>query len=87
MANTKSAEKAARQAVTRRAHNVAANSKMRSAVRGVVDAIGSGEKAEAETAYGAAVPVIDSMVSKGMIHKNKAARHKSRLAQRIRAMT
>jgi small subunit ribosomal protein S20 len=87
LANTKSAEKAARQAVTRRAHNIAASSKMRTAIRGVVDAIGSGEKTDAESAYTQAVPVIDAMVSKGMIHKNKAARHKSRLAQRIRAMT
>jgi small subunit ribosomal protein S20 len=87
LANTKSAEKAARQAVKRHAHNVAATSKMRTAVRDVVAAIGSGEKETAESTYAAAVPVIDSMVSKGMIHKNKAARHKSRLAQRIRAMT
>lgn len=86
MANTKSAEKAARQAVKRRGNNVAASSKMRSAIRNVVLAIGSGEKQRAETSYNEAVPVIDSMVSKGMIHRNKAARHKSRLAQRIRAM-
>ena len=86
MANTKSAEKAARQAVKRRANNVAAVSKMRTAIRNVVLAIGSGEKQRAETTYNEAVPVIDAMVSKGMIHRNKAARHKSRLAQRIRAM-
>lgn len=87
MANTKSAEKAARQAVKRRAHNVAATSKMRSAVRGVVTSIAGGDKEAAATSYKEAVPVIDSMVSKGMIHKNKAARHKSRLAARIRAMS
>lgn len=87
MANTKSAEKAARQAVKRRGNNVAATSKMRTAIRSVIMAIGSGEKKEAEATYTAAVPVIDSMVSKGMIHKNKAARHKSRLAQRVRAMS
>lgn len=86
MANTKSAEKAARQAVKRRAHNVAATSKMRSAVRGVIASIDGGNKEEAQATYKSAVPVIDSMVSKGMIHKNKAARHKSRLATRIRAM-
>jgi small subunit ribosomal protein S20 len=86
LANTKSAEKAARQAVKRRANNVAAVSKMRTAIRNVVLAIGSGEKQRAETTYNEAVPVIDAMVSKGMIHRNKAARHKSRLAQRIRAM-
>lgn len=83
MANTKSAEKAARQAVKRRASNVAATSKMRTAIRSVTLTIEAGKKKEAEAAYKTAVPVIDSMVSKGMIHRNKAARHKSRLAQRI----
>lgn len=87
MANTKSAEKAARQAVKRRANNVQATSKMRSAIRDVTLALESGKKADAETSYKSAVPVIDAMVSKGMIHKNKAARHKSRLAQRIRALS
>lgn len=86
MANTKSAEKAARQAVKRRANNVAARSKLRTAIRNVTVAIGSGNKAEAETSYETAVPVIDSMVNKRLIHRNKAARHKSRLSQRIRAM-
>ncbi len=83
MANTKSAEKAARQAVKRRANNVAATSKMRSAIRDVTLTIQAGKKSEAEASYRKAVPMIDAMVSKGMIHKNKAARHKSRLAQRI----
>ena len=86
MANTKSAEKAARQAVKRRVHNVAASSKMRSAIRSVVLSIDGGTKEAATASYKAAVPVIDSMVSKGMIHKNKAARHKSRLTSRIRGM-
>ena len=86
MANTKSAEKAARQAVKRRVHNVAARSKMRSAIRSVITSIDGGNKEAATASYKAAVPVIDSMVSKGMIHKNKAARHKSRLTSRIRGM-
>jgi small subunit ribosomal protein S20 len=86
LANTKSAEKAARQAVKRRADNVAARSKLRTAIRNVTVAIGSGDKTQAEASYKTAVPVIDSMVNKRMIHRNKAARHKSRLAQRIRAL-
>jgi small subunit ribosomal protein S20 len=86
LANTKSAEKAARQAVKRRSNNVAAVSKFRTAIRNVNVAIGSGDKADAESSYKAAVPVIDSMVNKRLIHKNKAARHKSRLVHRIRAM-
>ncbi|MFO7275935.1 MAG: 30S ribosomal protein S20 [Pseudomonadota bacterium] len=86
MANTKSAEKAARQAEKRRARNVALRSRMRTAIRKVLRAIASGDKQNAEATYRAAMPLIDSLVNKGVIHRNKAARHKSRLAARIRAM-
>ena len=86
MANTKSAEKAARQAEKHRARNVALRSRMRTAVRTVTTAIASGNKETAKTSYQNAVPVIDSLVGKQIIHRNKAARHKSRLAARIRAM-
>ena len=86
MANTKSAEKAARQAEKHRARNVALRSRMRTAVRNVTAAISGGKKEAAKTSYIQAVPVIDSLVSKQIIHRNKAARHKSRLAARIRAM-
>lgn len=86
MANTKSAEKAARQAEKNRAHNVALRSRMRTAVRQVTVAIAGGDKSTAQSTYQAAVPVIDTLVSKRIVHRNKAARHKSRLAARIRAM-
>ena len=86
MANTKSAEKRAHEAVERRARNVAHRSKVRSAVRKVVEAINAGKKAEAAAALKAASPIIDSMARKGVIHKNKAARHKSRLASQVKAM-
>ncbi|MBV9345857.1 MAG: 30S ribosomal protein S20 [Gammaproteobacteria bacterium] len=86
MANTKSAEKAARQAEKHRARNVALRSRMRTAVRSVTAAIAGGDKSAARGHYQRAVPVIDSLVSKQIIHRNKAARHKSRLAARIRAM-
>jgi small subunit ribosomal protein S20 len=86
LANTKSAEKAAHQAIKRRANNVAARSKLRTAIRDVTQAISTGNKSDAEEQYKAAVPVIDSMVNKNQIHRNKAARHKSRLVQRIRSM-
>lgn len=59
---------------------------MRTAVRGVTTAIAAGEKSTAEATFKAAVPVIDTLVNKRIIHRNKAARHKSRLAARIRAM-
>lgn len=58
----------------------------RTYVKKVVYAIEAGDKATAETAFKAAVPVIDRMCNKGLIHANKAARHKSRLNQRIRAL-
>jgi len=86
VANTKSAEKAARQAEKHRARNVALRSRMRTAVRNVTAAIAGGNKDAAATSYKDAVPVIDNLVNKQIIHRNKAARHKSRLAARIRAM-
>jgi small subunit ribosomal protein S20 len=86
VANTKSAEKAAHQAEKHRARNVALRSRMRSAVRKVTSAISSGNKEDAVASYKAAVPVIDTLVNKQIIHRNKAARHKSRLAARLRAM-
>ena len=86
MANTKSAEKAARQAEKHRARNIALRSRMRTAVRSVTTAIAGGSKESATAAYKAAVPVVDTLVNKQIIHRNKAARHKSRLAARVRAM-
>ncbi len=86
VANTKSAEKAARQAEKHRARNVALRSRMRTAVRNVTAAIAGGNKEAAQATYKEAVPVIDTLVNKQIIHRNKAARHKSRLAARIRAM-
>jgi len=86
VANTKSAEKAARQAEKHRTRNVALRSRMRTAVRSVTAAITGGNKETATATYKEAVPVIDTLVNKQIIHRNKAARHKSRLAARIRAM-
>ena len=59
---------------------------MRTSLKKVLAAIKAGDKASAETAYREAMPVLDSMVNKGMVHKNKAARHKSRLNRKIRAL-
>lgn len=86
MANIASAKKRARQAGVRRQHNIMLASRMRSAVKKVIKAVKAGDKAVAQQAYQAAVSVIDSSVNKGIVHKNKAARHKSRLNTRIRAM-
>ncbi len=85
MANTKSAEKAARQAEKHRVRNVALRSRMRTAIRKVNDALAGTDKAVVKTSYAEAVPQIDALVTKGLIHRNKAARHKSRLAAKARA--
>lgn len=87
MANIKSAEKRARQTIKRRAHNVAARSKLRTAIKSVVSAINEGNKEEAAANLKAAVPVIDSMVNKGIIHRNKASRHKSHLNARVKELS
>ncbi len=86
MANTKSAEKAARRAETNRGRNVALRSRMRSALRKVTDALSACNKADATAALKDAQPMIDSLVNKNVIHRNKAARHKSALAARIKAL-
>jgi small subunit ribosomal protein S20 len=86
LANTKSAEKAARQSTVHRARNDALTSQLRSAIRKTNIALKDGKKDDAIAALDAATPVIDSMVNKGIIHRNKAARHKSRLTKQVRAL-
>jgi small subunit ribosomal protein S20 len=87
VANIKSARKRARQAEKTRKHNMGLRSKMRTEIKKVVNACEAGDKAAAATAYKNAMPVIDSMVNKGIVTKNKAARHKSRLNARIKALS
>ncbi|MFT5312179.1 MAG: small subunit ribosomal protein S20 [Paraglaciecola sp.] len=86
MANIKSAKKRALQSEKRRQHNASRRSMTRTSLKKILAAIASGDKAAAQTAYSAAVPLIDRMATKGLIHKNKAARHKSRLAAQIKAL-
>lgn len=86
MANSKSAEKRARQATASRARNVTQRSKARTSIKRIVTAVESGQKDQAAAAFKDATPVIDAMARKGIIHKNKAARHKSRLNKRIKAL-
>ena len=86
MANIKSAEKRAKPAVKRREHNVAARSRLRTSIKKVLAAITAGSKDDATAAFKAAQPVIDTMVTKGIIHSNKAARHKRELNARIKAL-
>lgn len=86
MANSLQARKRARQAVKARAQNASQRSMVRTYIKKVIAAIASGDKQAAQDAYNAAVPVIDRMADKGLIHKNKAARHKSRLNAKIKAL-
>ncbi len=86
MANIKSARKRARQSEKTRKHNMGLRSRMRTQIKNVVKACDAGVKDAAKSAYKDAVPVIDSMVSKVIVTKNKAARHKSRLGKRVKAL-
>lgn len=86
MANSAQARKRALQAVTRRERNVAQRSLVRTHIKKVQKAIAAGDATEAQAVFKAAVPVIDRMAGKGQIHRNKAARHKSRLNAQIKAM-
>lgn len=61
-------------------------SRMRTKIKNVVKACDAGDKEAAQAAYKDAVPGIDSMVNKGIVNKNKAARHKSRLNKRVKAL-
>lgn len=86
MANSKQATKRARQAVGRRAHNMSLRSRMRTMIKRVRKAIADGDASNANEHFKLAVPVIDGMVSKGVLHRNAAARYKSRLNAAIRKL-
>ncbi len=87
MANSPQAKKRARQNDKSRLHNAGLRSMTRTYIKNVVKAIESGDAAAAQAAYTAAVPVIDRMADKGIFHKNKAARHKSRLCAQVKALS
>ncbi len=87
MANTAQAKKRARQAEKHREHNASLRSMVRTYIKKVYQAVEAGDKTLAETSFTAAVPVIDRMSDKGLLHKNKAARHKSRLSNHIKNMS
>ena len=86
MANTAQARKRARQAVKQNAHNASLRSQYRTAVKNVRKAVEAGDKAAAQVAFVKAMPVIDSIADKKIVHKNKAARHKSRLSAKVKAL-
>ncbi|HLR78770.1 MAG TPA: 30S ribosomal protein S20 [Burkholderiaceae bacterium] len=86
MANTAQARKRARQSVARNKHNASMRSMMRTSIKRVRQAIEAGDKATAEDLFRKATSAIDRVADKNIIHKNKAARHKSRLAAALKAL-
>ena len=86
MANIASARKAARQSEKRRRHNASLRSELRSAIKRVRKAVEAGDKVAARAVLRESTKVMDSIADKRIVHKNKAARHKSRLSAAIKAM-
>ncbi len=86
MANHLSALKRARQTEKRSATNRTNTSRMRGSLRELREALGKGDKAVADKSYRETVSALDKAIQKGVIHKNTAARYKSRLAKRVRAI-
>ncbi|MDO8413343.1 MAG: 30S ribosomal protein S20 [Gallionellaceae bacterium] len=86
MANSAQARKRARQADKQREHNTSLRSELRTAIKTVAKAIAAGDKAAAQTVLNQSTSIVDSIADKKIIHKNKAARHKSRLSAAIKAM-
>ena len=86
MANSAQARKRARQAESRRMLNASQRSMYRTYLKKVDAAIDAGDKQAASIALAVAMPIVDKMVSKGIIHRNKAARHKSRLNAKVKAL-
>ena len=86
MANSPQAKKRAKQAEKSRVRNVGQRSNLRTFIKKVILAVKSGNKEQAQAALKVAMPIIDSAVNKGIIHKNKASRGKSRLNSKVKAM-
>ncbi len=84
MANSNQSRKRARQAESRRKHNAGRRSLLRTSIKKVLKAISAGKKEDATIALQTAMPIVDKMAGKRIIHKNKAARIKSRLAKKIK---
>lgn len=87
MANSAQAKKRARQNTKRRIHNASLRSMVRTYIKNVYTAIEAKDGEAAKAAYEAAVPVLDRMADKGIIHKNKAARHKSRMNAQVKTLS
>ena len=86
MANSAQARKRARQSEKRRQHNASQRSTLRTAIKSVQKAIEAGDKAAAMKTYQESVSTLDRIADKKIIHKNKAARHKSRLSAQVKGL-
>ena len=86
MANSKQATKRARQSENNRKLNVSHRSMMRTFIKKTVNAIEASDVVLAKESYIKLIPILDRYATKGLIHKNKAARHKSRLSQKIKSL-
>jgi small subunit ribosomal protein S20 len=86
MANTAQTRKRARQNDARRAHNASLKSAFRTAIKKIAKAIKGGDKKAAQETFNQNVSIIDRIADKKIVHKNKAARHKSRLNTAIKAL-
>ena len=87
LANIASAKKRARTSEKSRLLNASARSRLRTYIKKVLHAVAKGDAETAQAAFREATPVIDSAVTKGLIHRNKAARSKSRLSARVKALS
>lgn len=86
MANTAQARKRARQAIQQRAHNMSLRSTLRTAIKKVRKAVVAGDKTAAQAVFNESQGIIDSIADKKIVHKNTAARYKSRLSAAIKAL-
>ena len=86
MANSAQAKKRARQSIDRRDMNFSLRTAFRTAIKKILKVIASGDKKLAQAEFIGTQSVIDTIARKGIFHKNKAARHKSRISAKIKAM-
>jgi small subunit ribosomal protein S20 len=86
MANIKSAQKRARQAIERRTHNMRLRTTVRTAIKNVTKAVAAGNKDAAAKTMRESQKIIDRVVAKGILHRNAGDRHKSRLAHALKGM-
>ncbi len=86
MANSPQAAKRAKQAEARRQRNMSQRSRFRTSIKAVLKAVQDGNKDAASKAFQTCESLLDRYAGRGLLHKNKAARHKSRLRAKIKAL-